>query len=71
MRSYVRNDRRLRLIDNRLVIRKDTKQTIVYIPLDLYYRALQSSGKHKTCFNSEVLRLMKIALDIESRGETA
>lgn len=69
MRRNVRNDRRLKLIDNRLVPRKEIKQTTVYIPLDLYYRALQSSGKHEICFNSEVLRLMQIALDIESKEQ--
>lgn len=69
MRRNVRNDRRLRLIDKRLVPRKEIKQTTLYIPYDLYYKALQSSGKHKICFNSEVLRLMQIALDIESREQ--
>lgn len=68
MKQYVRNDRRLRQAGKYLILRKAIKHTALYIPYDLHDKVSLSSGKHKTSFNFEVLRLIEIALNIESKG---
>lgn len=71
MRRNVRNDRRLRQTDNSLIPRKDKRIKYLGIPIDLHDKVLLSSGRHGMSFNSEVLRLIQIALNIECKEETA